>query len=54
MWKTEPAKGRASGLMIWQAEGDAHGRKSLPRTINKTASQAWEPFTGLINGPLYH
>lgn len=35
--KTELAKEKASGIMIWQVGGDAHGSKSLLKVINKTA-----------------
>jgi GH18 family chitinase len=35
--KTELAKEKASGIMIWQLEGDARGSKSLLKAINKTA-----------------
>ena len=34
--KTELAKEKAGGIMIWQIRGDARGSKSLLRTINKT------------------
>jgi chitinase len=34
--KTQLAKDKASGVMIWQVLGDAKGRKSLLRTIHKT------------------
>jgi chitinase len=33
--KTSLAKEKASGIMIWQVLGDAHGAKSLLKTINK-------------------
>jgi chitinase len=33
--KTALAKEKASGIMIWQIEGDARGRKSLLKAINK-------------------
>jgi hypothetical protein len=33
--KTELAKEKASGVMIWQVLGDARGSKSLLRIINK-------------------
>ena len=33
--KTELAKAKASGIMIWQVRGDARGSKSLLRAINK-------------------
>jgi GH18 family chitinase len=35
--KTEFAKEKASGIMIWQLEGDARGSKSLLKAIHKTA-----------------
>jgi chitinase len=35
--KTVLAKEKASGIMIWQLSGDAHGSKSLLKVINKTA-----------------
>ena len=35
--KTELAKEKASGIMIWQIGGDATGSKSLLKTINNTA-----------------
>ncbi len=35
--KTELAKEKASGVMIWQLGGDAHGSKSLLRAIHKTS-----------------
>ncbi|HEX5168557.1 MAG TPA: glycosyl hydrolase family 18 protein, partial [Cyclobacteriaceae bacterium] len=35
--KTQLAKEKASGIMIWQVLGDAKGSKSLLRTINKAA-----------------
>jgi chitinase len=35
--KTELAKQKASGIMIWQVAGDARGSKSLLNVINKTA-----------------
>jgi GH18 family chitinase len=34
--KTQLAKEKAGGVMIWQVRGDAKGSKSLLRTINKT------------------
>jgi chitinase len=34
--KTELAKEKASGIMIWQLGGDARGSKSLLKVINKT------------------
>ncbi|MEX1241625.1 MAG: glycosyl hydrolase family 18 protein [Cyclobacteriaceae bacterium] len=34
--KTQLAKEKAGGVMIWQVRGDARGGKSLLRTINKT------------------
>jgi len=34
--KTELAKERASGIMIWQVKGDARGSKSLLRTIHRS------------------
>jgi GH18 family chitinase len=34
--KTELAKQKASGIMIWQVRGDAKGSKSLLKTIDKT------------------
>lgn len=34
--KTELAKQKASGIMIWQVRGDAKGSKSLLKTIHKT------------------
>jgi GH18 family chitinase len=34
--KTQLAKEKAGGIMIWQVRGDAKGSKSLLRTINKT------------------
>lgn len=33
--KTELAKEKAAGIMIWQVRGDARGSKSLLKTINK-------------------
>jgi chitinase len=33
--KTQLAKEKAAGIMIWQVKGDAKGSKSLLRTINK-------------------
>jgi chitinase len=35
--KTELAKEKASGIMIWQLRGDARGSKSLLKIINKVA-----------------
>jgi len=35
--KTELAKEKASGIMIWQLQGDARNCKSLLKVINKTA-----------------
>lgn len=35
--KTELAKEKASGIMIWQVRGDARGSKSLLKAINKAA-----------------
>jgi len=35
--KTELAKEKASGIMIWQLQGDARNSKSLLKVINKTA-----------------
>jgi len=35
--KTELAKEKASGIMIWHVRGDARGSKSLLRAINKAA-----------------
>jgi len=35
--KTELAKEKASGIMIWQLGGDSHNSKSLLKVINKTA-----------------
>lgn len=35
--KTELAKEKASGIMIWQLGGDVRGSKSLLKVINKTA-----------------
>jgi GH18 family chitinase len=35
--KTELAKEKASGIMIWQVKGDARGSKSLLKAINKSA-----------------
>jgi chitinase len=35
--KTELAKDKASGIMIWQVRGDARGSKSLLKAINKVA-----------------
>jgi GH18 family chitinase len=35
--KIELAKEKASGIMIWQLQGDARNRKSLLKVINKTA-----------------
>ena len=37
--KTELAKEKASGVMIWQLGGDARCSKSLLKVINKTASE---------------
>ena len=37
--KTKLAKEKASGIMIWQVLGDASGKKSLLRTISKTAGK---------------
>jgi chitinase len=34
--KTELAKEKASGIMIWELQGDARGSKSLLKTIHKT------------------
>ncbi|MEX2234216.1 MAG: glycosyl hydrolase family 18 protein [Cyclobacteriaceae bacterium] len=34
--KTQLAKEKAGGIMIWQVRGDAKGSKSLLRTINKS------------------
>jgi len=34
--KTQLAKEKAGGIMIWQVRGDGKGRKSLLKTINKT------------------
>ena len=36
--KTVLARERASGIMIWQLQGDARGSKSLLKAIHKTAS----------------
>lgn len=36
--KTELAKEKASGIMIWQVLGDAKGKKSLLKMINKVAA----------------
>jgi len=38
MKKTELAKSKASGVMIWQLQGDAEGLKSLLRVIHKTGN----------------
>ena len=35
--KTELAMDKASGVMIWQVLGDARGKKSLLKRINKVA-----------------
>ena len=35
--KTELAMDKASGVMIWQVLGDAQGKKSLIKRINKIA-----------------
>ena len=37
MKKTDLAKEKAGGIMIWQIEGDARGSKSLLKAINKAA-----------------
>jgi GH18 family chitinase len=37
--KTELAKEKASGIMIWQVRGDAKGSKSLLRAINKAKEE---------------
>jgi GH18 family chitinase len=37
--KTELAKEKASGIMIWQVRGDARGSKSLLRAISKAKGE---------------